>query len=219
MITNIDAIFSRTIGDPFVVRSVILTGENEEDKDHSRIVVDNGQKHAIIIISIYSKKTCYQSKRYIEGGLMCNCDEEKGKYNQPGKPSVKGEGQVVDSTKHSGTAYIKNGWGTILTTLTLRHRRSNDPDKQEEKTWYSVTPQQECTMSFTYETGAASPFDYWWVSFVTVAGQTWTCKGNFYCSVASEDEAWAKLVIDGGSEEMTVSFSKSSGCYVGLSKS
>jgi hypothetical protein len=126
------------------------------------------------------------------------------------------------STQHKGKAKVVNHWGIDLASLTLRHRRSNNPDLQEEVTWYNVSSGDTTSgMSFIYETGAGSPFDYWWVSFVTINGHTYGCKDNFYCSVSSDDDLSRRSVIltlDGASREMRVDLPTSSDCTVSISK-
>lgn len=125
----------------------------------------------------------------------------------------------IDSTTHDGEAYVTNNWGLTISELTLRHRRSNNPARQEQKTWTLLAPGDRTSdpLNFTYETGAFSPFDYWWVSFVTIAGATYTCKSSFYCSVAAEDTGIVQVALNLDDQTMTIAFSDSSGCYVGLS--
>ena len=121
------------------------------------------------------------------------------------------------TTARSGQARVKNEWGVDLAQITLRHRRGNDPGRQEEQAFYSI-PQGSTTpyMAFTYETGAFSPFDYWWVKFMTVGGDSWQCKDNFYCSVSSSDNGKVDLTLNGDSTDMSVKFSSSSGCTVNI---
>ncbi|MGE7416257.1 hypothetical protein [Methylobacterium tarhaniae] len=123
------------------------------------------------------------------------------------------------STDHSGIVYLQNDWGVDLAQLTIRHRRSNDPDKQEEQTFYNVVAGDSVgPMAITYTTGAGSPFDYWWVKFVTQNGSTFDCKDNFYCSISSDDDGRVMLRLDGSDSELYVSFSSSSGCSVSISQ-
>lgn len=79
-----------------------------------------------------------------------------------------------------GTAVVKNNWGITLNQVTLRHRRGNDKDEQEYATWTNI-PNEGTTgeLSFTYETGPLSPFDYWWIKFVDSSNTAWQCKDDF----------------------------------------
>ncbi|MEU3959416.1 hypothetical protein AB0F42_06295 [Streptomyces buecherae] len=123
-------------------------------------------------------------------------------------------------TLHTGYARVYNGWGEDLAQITLRHRRDNDPAKEETKTWRAVktaewTPEND-KLKFTYETGMGSDYDYWWIKVVTLNNKTYVCKDNFYCSVSSDDDGNVKVTVDGASKEMVIEFSSSSGCTVSL---
>lgn len=133
-----------------------------------------------------------------------------------GHESKAGE-EGVSSTDHTGYVYLQNDWGVDLFSATIRHRRSNDPNKQEEMSFNNVTAGSKVgPMPITYTTGAGSPFDYWWIKFQLANGATYTCKNNFYCYISSSDDGTVLLRIDGADKNMYVSFSSSSGCYVGL---
>jgi len=126
-------------------------------------------------------------------------------------------GELVGQTDHTGYVYTQNDWGADLASLTVRHRRGNDPNKQEEKTYYNVMAgSQVGPMEITYTTGVGSPFDYWWVKFVTTTGATFSMKDNFYCYISSSDDGTVKLRLDGAESDMFVTFSSSSGCYVSI---
>lgn len=121
------------------------------------------------------------------------------------------------STDHQGNVYLQNDWGVDLSQLTIRHRRSNDPKLQEEQSYQLVAAGAKVgPMPITYTTGAGSPFDYWWVKFVTQNGSTFDCKDNFYCSISSDDDGNVTLRIDGSDTNMYVEFSSSSGCTVDI---
>jgi hypothetical protein len=122
----------------------------------------------------------------------------------------------VESTEHTGYAYITNNWGIDIATVTIRHRRGNDPTKEESAS-YSVLRNGAKTpspLSFTYETGLFSSYDYWWVSFLTADAKSYNIKDNFYCSVSSDDDGNVQFSLDGGGQEVNVSFSSSGGCTV-----
>ncbi len=143
-------------------------------------------------------------------------DVKKGKDGSLGKSE--NDTNALTSTR-TGSATVVNSWGLTISELTLRHRRGNDDNKQEQKTYYAIAPDSRTEpMSFTYQTGAGSPFDYWWVIFVTIAGETWTCKDDFYCYVAAEDDGNVTLQLRGDKKDMYVTFSRSSSCTVGLHK-
>jgi hypothetical protein len=125
----------------------------------------------------------------------------------------------VEYSMSSGNARVDARWGENLTSLYLRHRRGNDPSRQEQATWLAIWETDRAgPMPFTYETGPASPYDYWYVKFTTTSGQVWYCKDNFYCSVSPSDDGNVWLRIDGADQLLHVKFSSSSGCTVGLSK-
>jgi hypothetical protein len=128
--------------------------------------------------------------------------------------------EEVSSSSHTGKAYVTNNWGITLAEVTLRHRRSNDSSKQEQKTWTQLGPGDRTTdpLSFSYDTGAGSSFDYWWVAFITNGGDTYTCKDNFYCSVSSSDDGTVEVTLNLDSRSMKLTFSNSSSCSVSLSK-
>jgi hypothetical protein len=122
------------------------------------------------------------------------------------------------STDHVGHVYLQNDWGADLFSVTIRHRRGNDADKQEQQSFNNVPAGAKVgPMEITYTTGAGSPFDYWWIKFQLSNGATYSCKSNFYCYISSSDDGVVLLRIDGADKDMYVSFSSSSGCYVGLS--
>jgi hypothetical protein len=105
----------------------------------------------------------------------------------------------VSTTSHTREAYITNNWGITLPEVTLRHRRSNDASKQEQTTWDLLVPGERVSspLSFTYETGPFSPYDYWWIKFSTLGGDTYTCKDNFYCSVSASDDGKVEISLEG----------------------
>jgi len=126
--------------------------------------------------------------------------------------------ESTTSTKKTGTATLTNFWGVNLAQVTLRHRISNERDKEEIYTWYGVEEgaTADPPLAINYELGFASGKDYWWVKFVTIGGNEYTCKGNFYCSFSSDDNGKAAIVLEGDDNEMTVDFSESSGCSVAI---
>jgi hypothetical protein len=128
-------------------------------------------------------------------------------------------GERIGQSDHTGKVYLKNDWGADLSSLTVRHRRGNDPSMQEEFTFYNVLAGDSVgPMKITYTTGAGSPFDYWWVKFVTVNATAFSCKNDFYCYISSSDDGTVNLRLDGADSDMYVTFSESSGCYVGISE-
>ncbi|WP_445496882.1 hypothetical protein [Photorhabdus sp. SF281] len=118
----------------------------------------------------------------------------------------------------TGIVTFKNDWGEDISSITIRHRRSNDPNKQEQETLNNIRSGEtaESVLKVTYETGSGSPYDYWWVKFITSSGRLYTMKDNFYCSIGSNDNGNVTLRIDGATQEMYVTFSASSGCEVSI---
>ena len=134
----------------------------------------------------------------------CSHDQKVGETN-------------VEGTNHKGSMTLLNDWGSDLYSVTIRHRRGNDPTRQEEKTFYNVTAGSLLgPVDITYTTGIGSPFDYWWVKVVLPSGVVYQCKDSFYCYIDSSDDGKVKLRIDGEDRQLYVSFSKSSGCTVDL---
>jgi len=85
-------------------------------------------------------------------------------------------------------ARITNRWGTRLTKATLRHRRSNDEQKEDKKTWDLIEKDEDSELiDITFETGLPLKSDYWWVEF-TANGETWTCKEKFSCWIQAGDQ-------------------------------
>lgn len=133
-----------------------------------------------------------------------------------GHESKVGETDLAQ-TDHSGSVTFENGWGVHLYSVTIRHRRGNSYDRQEEQTFMNVEPGEVVgPMAITYTTGAGSPFDYWWVKLQVPNGSTYSCKDNFYCYISSSDDGKVKLRADGATQKLYVSFSNSSGCTVSL---
>jgi hypothetical protein len=130
---------------------------------------------------------------------------------------VEKQGEPVEQIDHTGSVRVLNDWGVDLHSLTVRHRRGNDPELQDERTFYNVLAGQEAgPLSITYTTGIGSPFDYWWVKFTTDTGTNFSMKSDFYCYISASDDGTVKLRLDAATSEMYVTFSESSGCYVAL---
>ncbi len=143
-------------------------------------------------------------------GLECGC----------GKQTIETEIEYSSNSK-TGHVYITNNWGQSLSWINVRHRRSNSSSKEEAVTLKNLENKDDpiFVMDITYETGAASPFDYWYIKFQTIEGKQYEVKDNFYCSISSKDNGNVFLTIspeDVG--HLYVSFSKSSGCYVTIKK-
>ncbi|WP_337998203.1 hypothetical protein [Oleispirillum naphthae] len=125
--------------------------------------------------------------------------------------------EPAELSERTGSVYTKNDWGTDMASLTVRHRCGNDPDKQEETTYYNVaTGSTVGPFSIGYETGAGSPFDYWWIKFMLNNGKVYTIKDNFYCYISSSDSGRVDLRIDGAESKLFVKFSSSSSCKVSI---
>jgi hypothetical protein len=120
---------------------------------------------------------------------------------------------------HTGKAYITNEWGIELKTLYLRHRRGNDPTKQDATTFKDVGIDMEAgPMEFTYELGDGSPNDYWWIKFVTNSGIEYKCKDDFSCSVRAGDDGIVYLTLHGDSSTLKVKKNHSSSCSCDMNK-
>lgn len=132
------------------------------------------------------------------------------------KPDAKGHGP---QNTHEGHVHFSNQWGTTLAEITIRHRRGNEPDKEEIATLYNVEPGAtlEHVMPIIYETGMTAPFDYWWIQFRTVGGSSYGTKDNFFCNISSDDDGQIWLTLEGGDKkELHVAFSTSSSCDVSV---
>jgi hypothetical protein len=123
------------------------------------------------------------------------------------------------ATTHTGYVMVTNKFGESLNSVYVRHRRSNDPDKQEDCTFSNVDAGKETTkFPITYETGVGSDFDYWYVKIITNGNDIYECKSDFYCSISSGDDGNVKITINTGPNQLLVEFSESSGCKVDLTK-
>ena len=122
-------------------------------------------------------------------------------------------------TTRPGYVYVTNNWGIHLAEIYLRHRRGNEPSKTDQITWNDVgNGVRVGPFNITYEVGFGSPFDYWWIKFVDIAGLEFTCKDDFWCYISSSDNGNVGISLEGDKSKMTLSFSSSSGCTVGLYK-
>ena len=147
---------------------------------------------------------------------IINCDslteEERVQINK----QKKGNGEL--NSTQIGSVKFKNNWGKTMSELTVRHRQGNNPHFEDEGTYSNlVSGAVTEPLSFMYETGALSMFDYWWIKFI-VDNEEYIIKGNFYCSVSSDDDGEVLLTADAINSELKVEFSKSSSCTVAISK-
>ncbi|WP_299768232.1 hypothetical protein [uncultured Dokdonia sp.] len=130
------------------------------------------------------------------------------------KGSENEQGEVTDLF---GFVTVLNNWGVSLKELTIRHRRGNDPNEQEEMTYENIPVGGKTEpLRIKYETGIGSANDYWWVKFVTIGNETFQCKDNFYCSISSDDDGEVLLTLEGDRIDMDVTFNESIGCSVDL---
>jgi hypothetical protein len=93
-------------------------------------------------------------------------------------------------TNRKATARVRNNWGVDLVSVTLRHRRANDPSKQEQYLWRNVASGDTTPADLTvnYETGIGADFDYWFITFQLNNGDIYVSKNSFYCNLTSDDE-------------------------------
>jgi hypothetical protein len=112
-----------------------------------------------------------------------------------------------------------NKWGGTLLEVHIRHRRGNDPKREESCSCYCIPANEETApMPIEYETDSLS-FDYWWVKFVTLGGVEYqTDKDNFFCNITASDSGDVTIRIDPDTEKMYVIFNYSGGCSQGLKK-
>ncbi|WP_164671214.1 hypothetical protein [Pectobacterium brasiliense] len=124
------------------------------------------------------------------------------------------------TTLRTGFISLKNNWGENIHSITIRHRRGNNPNRQEQEIFTDITSGElrRKLMEFKYETSVGSPYDYWWIKFITESGRTYTIKHNFYCSVTSRDDGNVFLHLDGDHKKMHVTLSSSSYCRVSIFK-
>lgn len=122
-------------------------------------------------------------------------------------------------TSHTGTYYVVNkigGHSREIINLKVIHTASNVGE--EVATFTNIpTGGRTSGTKFTYTTGPASPFDYWYVEGMASYGPGvgyFRSKKNFYCSVAAKDDGNVELIIhgDGRASTLEVKFNKSSGC-------
>ncbi|MFI1386364.1 hypothetical protein [Embleya sp. NPDC020886] len=125
------------------------------------------------------------------------------------------------TTPRAGSVRLLNDWGIELSSVTVRHRRGNDPRRQDEKTWNSVAPGStaEGALAITYDArGVTHPdsYDYWWVKLIARDEEVQACKDDFFCSLTPDDDGTVTLTLDGGPRKLHVEFSHSTGCSVAL---
>jgi hypothetical protein len=102
-----------------------------------------------------------------------------------------------------------------LASITLRHRRSNDPDKTDERTWRNLDQGQSspADLKINYETGIGADGDYWWVSFQLDNGNVYRSKSSFYCDLTADDEnGIVTAIVDGQYNRLTIDCPVSSDC-------
>lgn len=144
---------------------------------------------------------------------------------QPGQPipaeqvndaaAVAAKGGAPMSTSHSATVDFTNNWGSPLVSVTVRHLLSNDINKSTEYTWTSVAEGQTTgnNLAITFETGFNADFDYWWVSFTTLNGDTYQSKSSFYCNLTSSDIGGTVTAsVDGQQNNFEINPPVSSSC-------
>lgn len=118
-----------------------------------------------------------------------------------------------------GRVRVENNWGIMLLEVHIRHRRGNDPLREESESFYCIPANQSTPyMDITYET-YSTVFDYWWVKFVTLGGMVYeTNKSNFYCNITDNDSGDVNIKLDANTKKMYIIFDYSSGCSQGLQK-
>ncbi len=120
----------------------------------------------------------------------------------------------------NGSVTLTNKWGVTLLEVHIRHRLSNDPNREHSKSFYYL-PANETTekLPIKYETFSTS-FDYWWIKFVTLGGIEYeTDNDNFKSNITDRDDGNVNIKIDPGTKKMYVTFSSSGGDSCGLKKS
>lgn len=119
----------------------------------------------------------------------------------------------------TGYVVLNNKWGSALLEVHIRHRRANDPMREESESFYCL-PANEKTppMQFTYEVNG-TPFDYWWIKFTTISGLEYqTSKDNYWSNITDQDDGNVEIRIDPGTCKMYLTYSKSFGSSQSLKK-
>ncbi len=114
-------------------------------------------------------------------------------------------GGEEEVTRRYCKARIVNKWGVDLSQVTLRHRRHNDPKKEDKGTWDLISEGGDSPdIDIEYETGFAADGDYWWIQF-TAAGRVYTVKDNKYCDLRTDDQgSVVDLTVCGGDEVLRI---------------
>jgi hypothetical protein len=124
-------------------------------------------------------------------------------------------GDAPEWTDRNAKARVHNNWGADLNSVTLRHRRSNDRNKQDERTWYNLSSGADtpADLDIRYETGIGADFDYWWVTFQLTNGDVYVSKNSFFCNLTADDEGGiVTAVIDLQYKRLTIVCPKSTDC-------
>ncbi|WP_323865887.1 hypothetical protein [Xenorhabdus cabanillasii] len=125
------------------------------------------------------------------------------------------------SDEKKGRVFLTTSWDEDIKLVIIRHRRGNDPSKEEEAPMNDVdahTTKRRYFMPITYENHWFYDYDYWWVFVITESLKIYTIKDNFYCNIASDDDG--DVVVNLYSDEVGhvnkyvhILLSSSSPCY------
>lgn len=148
--------------------------------------------------------------------MSCNCNNSN---SETGKNVIvtKDYPAGVGLTQRKATVQFANSWGLMVSSVTIRHLRSNDLNKSESRTFTDI-PDGESSpaddlMNIVYETGAGSDRDCWWIKFVTESGETFQSKDDFRCNLTESDDGKTVIMqINGQSNELKVRPPASSNC-------
>lgn len=95
-----------------------------------------------------------------------------------------------------GTAEFYNGWGCTLLEVHIRHRRGNDPNREDSASFYCVPANKTVQMDVIYESFSLSD-DYWWIKFVTFSGMEYQPSENILISnITIADNGTVTIRVD-----------------------
>ncbi|MDX7993272.1 hypothetical protein [Xenorhabdus littoralis] len=123
------------------------------------------------------------------------------------------------SDEKRGRVYLTTTWDEDIKLVVIRHRRANDPSKQDESSMSDVDAytNRRYFMPIIYENHWFYDYDYWWVYIITESLKMYTVKDNFYCNIASDDDRDVEVSLDidpfdQANKYLHIIFSSSSPC-------
>lgn len=162
----------------------------------------------------YGKECSSQSEKVLR------CNDEMGTFKRNAEIEKDVAGADVSHEAYSyneGHFFVQNLTGQTLKKLYVRHRIGNHESSMNEHARFENVEYWDSTKGtkFRYQTGFATPYDYWYIEIELENGYVYATKDDFYCSVSSNDNGLAFITIHEDLQARFI-FSSSSGCRVHL---